>query len=144
MLRLFTACAVASGLALAIATPALAQKGGSGHATGGTTMTQGGGQTMDRDRDDRVNRNSNGTNVIDRDKGLGRAQDRNQAQTPNRNSNGVNAIDRDKGLDRAQDRRNQAQVPNRNSNGVNAIDRDKGLGRAEDRRNDHDADDLKR
>jgi len=102
MLRLFTACAVASGLALAIATPALAQKGGAGtgHATGGATMTQGGGQTMDR---------SNGATAIDRDKGLDRAQDRdrrNQTQAPNRNSNGVNAIDRDKGLGRAEDRRN--------------------------------------
>jgi hypothetical protein len=77
MLRFFTAVAVASGLAIAAASPVLAQKG---------------------------NTNSNGVNTIDRDKGLGRAQDRNEAQTPNRNSNGVNAIDRDKGPARAGDR----------------------------------------
>ncbi len=80
MLRFFTAVAVASGLAIAAASPVLAQKG---------------------------NTNSNGVNAIDRDKGLGRAQDRNVAQTParvNPNSNGVNAIDRDKGPARAGDR----------------------------------------
>jgi hypothetical protein len=93
MLRSFTALAIASGLALAVAAPALAQKGGSGHAIGGPA----------------VNSNSNGINAIDRDKGLDRAGDRNQAQSPaheNPNANGVNAIDRDKGLGRAEDRRN--------------------------------------
>ena len=118
MLRPFTTLAIASGLALAVAAPALAQKGGSGHATGGQSIAQGGGAAIDRDRDDRdsVNRNSNGINAIDRDKGQDRAGDRNQAEAP-------------------------ARV-NPNSNGINAIDRDKGQGRADDRRNDHD--DMKR
>ena len=49
MLCSFKALAIASGMAVAVATPALAQKGGSAQAPG-QTMTPG-GSTIDRDRD---------------------------------------------------------------------------------------------
>jgi hypothetical protein len=81
-MRSLIVLAIAAGLAVAAAQPALARDNDKGS----------------------TNANSNGINATDRDTGLDRAKDRNQAQSPNRNSSGVNAIDRDKGLGRAGDR----------------------------------------
>ncbi|MFI4999106.1 MAG: hypothetical protein ACHQK9_04430 [Reyranellales bacterium] len=88
MLRAITTLALILGLAAFGAPSAFAQKGSS-HG-GGTP----GGMTIDRDHDG--------------------DRDRNQAQRPatNRNSNGINAIDRDKGHDRAEDRMNDHGLDN--------------------------------